>query len=112
MKRDDRSPKAYRASVTGKQGDLLETIRAAILRAVPDIEEGIEHGMLDYPGLANLAAQQDYVSLYVLPSALDRHRDKFAGVDAGTSCLRFRRVSQVDDDLLRDLLLDVRAARS
>ena len=112
MKRDDRSPKAYRASVTGKQSDLLETIRAAILRAVPDIEEGIQHGMLDYPGLANLAAQQDYVSLYVLPAALDRHRDKFAGVNAGKSCLRFRRVSQVDDDLLRDLLLDVRAARS
>ena len=100
MKRDDR------------QSDLLETIRAAILRAVPDIEEGIEHGMLDYPGLANLATQQDYVSLYVLPSALDRHRDKFAGVNAGKSCLRSRRVSQVDNDLLRDLLLDVRAARS
>ena len=53
-----------------------------------------------------------YVSLYVLPSALDRHRDKFTGVNAGKSCLRFRRLSQVDDDLLRDLLLDVRAARS
>lgn len=112
MKRDDRSPAAYRRSVTGAQAELLEAIRAVVREAAPDVEEGIRYGMLDYPGLANLAAQKRYVSLYVMPAVLDRHAKAFAGVDRGKSCLRFARIDQVDAPALRALLADVRAARA
>ncbi len=70
MKRDARSPQAYRNDVTGELREMLETIRRAILSVAPDTEEIIEHGMLGYPGLANLAAQKHYVALYVTPAVL------------------------------------------
>ena len=73
MRRDSTSPDAYRADVTGEQRELLEAIRAVILEIDPDVEEGIEYGMLDYPGLANLPAQKNYVSLYVAPDVLGRY---------------------------------------
>lgn len=111
MQRDSSSPEAYREAVEGEQRALLEAIRAAIFEAAPDVEEGMEHGMLDYRDLANLGAQKHYVSLYVLPAALDRHRDHFPGVDSGRSCLRFRRLDQVDPRRLRALLKDVRKTR-
>lgn len=72
MRRDDSSPNAYRAAVKGEPRALLDAIREVILKVAPDVEEGIAHGMLDYPGLANLAAQKRHVSLYVPPAALTR----------------------------------------
>jgi uncharacterized protein YdhG (YjbR/CyaY superfamily) len=111
MRRDSSSPDAYRNAVEGDQRELLEAVRSAIIDAAPDIAEGIEHGMLDYPGLANLAAQKHYVSLYVKPEVLDRHRGQFEGVDAGRSCLRFRRLDQLDARCLRALLKDVLKTR-
>ena len=46
MKRDARSPLAYRKDVTGEQSEMLETIRNAILSVDPETAEIIEHGML------------------------------------------------------------------
>jgi hypothetical protein len=80
-----------------------------IREVAPEIKEGIAHGMLDYPGLANLGAQKSYVALYVAPEVLKEH--KLAGVDAGKSCLRFRRIDQVDASAVRRLLRDVRRHR-
>ncbi len=111
MKRDDRSPDHYRKSVEGAQRELLDAVRALVLEAAPDVEEGIRYGMLDYPGLANLAAQKQYVSLYVMPVVLARHAKAFAGVDHGKSCLRFKRLDQLDAASVRALLADVLAER-
>lgn len=112
MKRDSGSPSAYRKAVTGEQRRLLESIRATLFEVAPDIEETIEHGMLSYPGLASLGAQKHYVSLYVMPAVLAEHRDAFPGLSAGKSCLRFRKLEQLDPAPLRKLLADVLAARS
>lgn len=112
MKRDAASPEAYRIDVRGEQGKMLELIRGVIFEVVPDAEEIIQYGMLGYPGLANLAAQKHHVALYVMPAVLDAHREDFPEADCGKSCLRFRRVDQVDTEKLRDLLRDVVRARS
>jgi uncharacterized protein YdhG (YjbR/CyaY superfamily) len=111
MRRDSRSPKTYRADVSGEQRKLLERIREVIFEVAPDVEEGIEHGMLDYPGVANLAAQKHYVALYVAPAVLAQHREAFSGIDAGKSCLRFKRSEQLDSAALRKLLDAVVAFR-
>ena len=41
---------------------------------------------------------------YVAPEVLARHRDAFPGVDAGKSCLRFKRVEDAPASSLRALL--------
>jgi uncharacterized protein YdhG (YjbR/CyaY superfamily) len=112
MKRNNNSPLDYRNDVPGVQREMLETIRGVIYEVAPDSDEVIQHGMLGYPGLANLAAQKHHVALYVKPSVLERHRKAFPGVSCGKSCLRFRRPEQVDLDSLRGLLMDVHRARA
>ena len=107
MRRDDSCPEAYRAAVDGEQSKILEAIRAAILGVAPDADETIDYGMLSYPGLASLAAQKHYVSLYVKAAVLDHHKGSFPGVNCGKSCLRFRRLDQVDEAALRNLITDV-----
>jgi len=111
MKRNASSPAAYRADVDGTQRDILEAIRDVIFEVCPEVQEGIEYGMLDYPGLANLAAQKGYVALYVAPPVLAHHEQHFPAVSAGKSCLRFKRLEQADPQALRALLRDVRKYR-
>lgn len=107
MKREVDSPKAYLADLESAQRDLVTRIRQAIRKVMPKFREQISCGMLDYPGLANLAAQKHYVSLYVAPRILARHRKNFPGVEAGKSCLRFRKLEQADPQALESLLADV-----
>lgn len=111
MKRDAESPERYVASIEGEQLELIERIRLAIRRSAPDVEETIGHGMLDYPGLANLAAQKRYVALYVAPEVLARHKQSFPGTSSGKSCLRFTKLAQADPEALHALLSEVRAYR-
>jgi len=104
MKRDARTPDAYRDAVEGDQRALLDAIRDSIFAADPKVVEGLRYGMLDYPGLANLAAQKRYVSLYVAPEVLSEYAQDFDGVARGKSCLRFTRLEQVDAPTLVRLL--------
>ena len=90
MKRSAASPDEYLAQVPETQRPILEALRSAIRDGFPDIVEGLRYGMLDYPGLANLAAQKNYVALYVAPSVLADRKGDFPGVDSGKSCLRNR----------------------
>ena len=90
---------------------MLDTIRETVIEIAPGTEEVIEHGMLGYPGLANLAAQKNYVALYVRPAVLAEHRSNFPGISCGKSCLRFRRPEQIDRGAVRALLKDVLKSR-
>lgn len=111
MKREAATADDYIGQVEGMQHDMLVTVRRVIREVMPDVEEVIEYGMLGYPGLANLAAQKNYVALYVMPEVLARHRANFPAVSCGKSCLRFTRPEQVDEAALRALLTEVRERR-
>lgn len=111
MRRDASSPEAYVADVDEPQREVLDAIRQVIREVAPDVEEGIQYGMLDYPGLANLAAQKQYVALYVAPPVLAGRKGDFPGLSSGKSCLRFRALDQVDREALGRLLREVRAFR-
>lgn len=111
MKRDVTTAAEYVAEVPEHQRALLESLRTAIHQACPDVSEGIRYGMLDYPGLANLAAQKNYVALYVASSVLAAFKARFPGVSCGKSCLRFARPEQFNEAAILDLLQAVRRAR-
>ena len=59
MKRPHDTPQIHRESVADPdQRALVDRLRALILAAAPDVQEGVRYGMLDYPGIANLAARR------------------------------------------------------
>ncbi len=111
MKREVTTAAEYLAEIPEHQRPLLESLRTVIHKACPDVTEGIRYGMLDYPGLANLAAQKNYVALYVASTVLATFKARFPGVSCGKSCLRFARPEQFDEAAVHDLLLAVRRAR-
>ena len=112
MKRDDRSPQHYIDSINdADQQAILVQVRELILSVAPESEEIIEYGMLGYAGLANLAAQKNYVSLYVLPEALAAFKEEHPSANCGKSCLRFSSAAQFDPKAIKKLLRKVQKLR-
>ncbi|MHA2314012.1 MAG: DUF1801 domain-containing protein [Candidatus Hermodarchaeia archaeon] len=103
MRRDASSPSAYRADVSGELSEILESNRSLIFEVTSQVKEGIKYGMLHYSlnevDLALLAAQKHYVSLYLDPQVVDQYRPALKKLDIGKSCLRYRRMSQLDSSL-------------
>ena len=107
MQRNSASPEDYINSIEGSQKDLLVGIRDLIHEVIPDAEETIEYGMLGYSGIGNLAAQKNYVSLYVAPKALAAFKKEHPSSNCGKSCLRFGSDKDFDADAVHKLLSEV-----
>jgi uncharacterized protein YdhG (YjbR/CyaY superfamily) len=112
MNRRADTPKQYLDSLEEDQLRIVKKIRKVIKKVAPKVVETIGYGMLDYPGYANLGAQKRYVSLYVVPKVLAKHKKNFTGLSAGKSCLRYTKIEQVDEAALAALLKDVGAYRA
>jgi hypothetical protein len=81
----------------------------------PNVEPHIQYGMLVYEPVAALASQKRYISLYVTCETeaghlTDQYRDRLPRARIGKSCIRFNRLSDVDQDVLRDLIREAAEA--
>jgi uncharacterized protein YdhG (YjbR/CyaY superfamily) len=95
----------------------LRRIRERALANLPGFTEAMRYGMPTYSagdGEAAFAfnAQKQYISLYVPPEVHARNAEALSGLDAGKSCIRFRKPDAIDFDLLDKLLQDTAATRS
>jgi uncharacterized protein YdhG (YjbR/CyaY superfamily) len=109
MQRNANSPAEYLAQIPTQQLPLIKHIRQLIQEAAPNLEESIRYGMLIYADhglLFGLAAQKNYVSLYVMATqALVDMSTELKGIDHGKGCLRFKRLDNFPTELIRQLLL-------
>ena len=60
----------------------------------------------DYKGamLCAFASQKQYMSLYVEPRVLDRHRKELHALSLGKSCIRFKSIDQLPLGTVRTVL--------
>lgn len=102
---------AWLADADPARAPALSRIRAAALKNLPGHAEQMRYGMPAYsrgeaaPAFA-FNSQKQYISLYVSPRVHALHAEALKGVDAGKSCIRYRRPDQIDFDLLERMLAD------
>jgi uncharacterized protein YdhG (YjbR/CyaY superfamily) len=102
----------------------VRALHELIRRSVPQLEPTMEFGMLGYgkfhykyPSgregewmLVAVASNKNYISLYVTPAAHDggylaeRYKEQLPKASIGKSCIRFKRLGDVDQDVLERLL--------
>jgi uncharacterized protein YdhG (YjbR/CyaY superfamily) len=108
MQRKVASPDEYLAAVPPGQLPLLEHLRGLIRETVPAARVEIRWGMLCYDhggALFGLAAQKNYVGLYVMATqALNDMAKELSAIDHGKGCLRFKRLDGVPTETIRQLL--------
>jgi uncharacterized protein YdhG (YjbR/CyaY superfamily) len=102
----------------------VRALHELIRRTVPQLEPTMEFGMLGYgkyhykyPSgregewmLVAVASNKNYISLYVTPAAPDggylaeRYKEQLPKASIGKSCIRFKRLGDLDQDVLERLL--------
>lgn len=105
---------AYLAGVEPKRAQAMAHIRQVALEALPDHVESMRYGMPTYargeeqPAFA-FNSQKQCISLYVSPRVHTLHAEALKGLDAGKSCIRYRRPEQIDFELVAMMLRDTAA---
>ena len=104
----------YLSGVEPKRAEAMARIRQVALAALPDHVETMGYGMPTYtrsgeqPAFA-FNSQKQYISLYVSPRVHALHAEALKGLDAGKSCIRYRKPEQIDFELLAMMLRDTAA---
>ena len=126
------TPDEYIASLTPDRREAVSTLRDVVRRNLPEgFEEGMAFGMIAwyvplkrFPdtyngqplGLAGVASQKQYISLYLLsvygdPELAEWFRARYAEsgkkLDMGKSCLRFRKLEDVPLDVIGETIAKV-----
>lgn len=104
----------YLDSLPPARREALQTLRALIHAAVPATRESMAHRMPTFATadiFCSLAAQKNYMALYVcnIP-VLDRHRQPFAHLNCGKSCIRFKKLEDLPLAAVRALMREAAAA--
>ena len=113
----------YIAGVEEKRRDDVRRLHELIREVAPDLEPTMEFGFLGYGryhyryasgregdwmriGVAN---NKQYISLYCCAAdergyVAERFKDRLPKANIGKSCVRFKRLSDLDETALRDLI--------
>ena len=117
------TPEQYIAQVPETRRPAIQTLHNLIKHTVPGLEPHIRYGMLGYGPtpyktksgcegewfVVGLANQKNYMSLYLCVVENGSHlaeanAGRLGKVDCGKSCIRFRKLENLDQDVLVELL--------
>jgi uncharacterized protein YdhG (YjbR/CyaY superfamily) len=99
---------AYLEKLEPDRRTALAQLRSLILETVPGAVEGMKYRMptYEYEGgvLCAFASQKRYMSMYLAPEIVEKHRAELSGLDVGKSCVRFRKLEKLPLDTVRVIL--------
>jgi hypothetical protein len=117
------TPEEYIANLEGPRRDQIQQLHDLIRATAPDLKPHMQSGMLGYGSyhyryssgregdsfVLGLASNKRYISLYVSAAdsrgyVAERYRSKLPKADIGKSCVRFKKLDDVDSDVLADLI--------
>ena len=122
---DPSTPEHYIASLEQPRRNEIQQLHDLIRATLPEHQPYIRSGMLAYGAyryryasgragdwsLIALASQQRYISLYVMSTKdgaylAEHYVGRLPKANIGKSCVRFRRLADVDLDVVRELLAE------
>lgn len=109
MKNQSKEIDTYLESLPEQRREALVELRSWIHEALPESTDVIEYGM---PGVfqdnlvCSYKSQKNYMSLYMDVDVVEKHKKELdeAGLNCGKSCVRFRRIDQLSEDLVKTML--------
>jgi uncharacterized protein YdhG (YjbR/CyaY superfamily) len=102
----------YLTEISEERRPILNQVRAAIRKQIPELQESMVYGMAAYtrPGETEpevaFASQVQNISLYFPVSVVASKKHLLAGLNVGKCCVRYRSVAKVDLAIVRELLLE------
>lgn len=121
---DAKSVQEYLDNVPAERKEIIDFLHEFIQKSAPSLKAFFAYNMLgygkfqyfdkrnkewrDWPVVA-LANQKNYVSVYICATtdgkyAAEEHKDKLGKVSVGKSCIRFKKLEQVNLDALKEVI--------
>ena len=118
-----KTPEQYIASLPEERRAAVQALHDAIRKAAPEFAPGIGHGMLGYGPyhykyasgregdwfVVCLASQKNYISLYICACdvggyLVENNRERLGKVSTGKSCIRFKKLEDLNLKVAIDLV--------
>jgi hypothetical protein len=122
------TPEEYIAALAEPRQTEIATLDRLIRATLPDLDPHIRAGMIGYGTFhyrypsgregdwfrVGLASNKNYISLYACAAddrgyVAERYKERLGKVNIGRSCVRFKRVADLDQGALRELLRETAA---
>jgi hypothetical protein len=120
----DTTPEQYIAQLDEPRREQIGRLHDLIRTTVPELEPYMESGMIGYGRyhfryptgregdwcLLGVASHKRYISFYVVAEnatggyLAEAYRDRLPKADIGKSCVRFRSLDDLDQEVLRELV--------
>jgi len=120
---DATTPEEYIAQVEEKRRDDIQKLHDLVREVAPELEPTMEFKMLGYGKMKykyasgregewmkiGIANNKQYISVYCCAAddegyVAERYKERLPKASIGKSCVRFKRVSDLDEDVLRELI--------
>jgi len=120
---DIKTPTQYLASLPPDRKKALTTLHRAIRKAAPDLKPLIIHGMIGYgkyhytyasgregdTAIVSLASQKQHITLYLMACddtgyLAEQNKDRLGKVSVGKSCIRFKKLEDLNLDVVLELI--------
>ena len=120
---DAKTPEEYIAQVEEKRRDDIQKLHDLVREVAPELEPTMEFKMLGYGKMKykyasgregewmkiGIANNKQYISVYCCAAddegyVAERYKERLPKASIGKSCVRFKRVSDLDEDVLRELI--------
>jgi len=125
MTTDATTPEQYIAALDEPRRTEVQALHDLIRRVAPDLETHVDRGMIGYGPYhyryasgregdtfrIGLSSRKAYISLYVTSATetgymAESYQDRLPKADIGKSCVRIKRLSDVDLDVVAALVRD------
>lgn len=114
------TPRGYIEALEEPRRSEITELDALIRKTAPDLEPHIRSGILGYGEyhykyesgregdwfVLGLASRKRYISLYANVGVAEKYRSKLPAADIGKSCIRFKRLEDVDRDVLAKVIAE------
>ena len=120
---DAKTHEEYIAQVEEKRRDDIQRLHDLVREVAPELEPTMEFKMLGYGKMKykyasgregewmkiGIANNKQYISVYCCAAddegyVAERYKERLPKASIGKSCVRFKRVSDLDEDVLRELI--------
>lgn len=117
---DVETPEEYIAAVDDARRDDIAALDALIRDVAPDLPRYIQIGILGYGKRKikyadgreedwmriGLSSNKSYISLYVASAAAEKYAPELPKAKIGKTCIRFKRLSDLDESVLRKVIAE------
>lgn len=122
-----KTPEEYISMIDEPRKGEIQNLHNLIRKTVPDLKPYMQSGMIGYGKyqykyssgregewfLIGLASNKSYISIYACSAydngyVAEKYKNDLPKASIGKSCIRFKKVEDIDLDVLKNILLEVK----